>query len=179
MELSLGILTAQFITDPTAWKVWGPIGLVAECHPQDWCNDAVDFRSKEAGQMLLENLHEIYADFQAPVEAEMVKNDQGIVKDVPDTSPENISSPKSILEDNSGEVTAEEILSFIKELLDACESNPEPDLQMVEAIENLVSMHKQAVERELETLISKAEVDSKNGLDVTATLNRIESLIQE
>lgn len=178
MEITLGNLTAQFITDPVAWKVWAPIGLVAECHPQDWCNEAVDFRSEEAGRVLLAGLQEVYADFTT--EGEMVKDDQGTTKDVPDTSPETPAATPEVADTNGdGQVSADEILAFIKELLDACEGASEAQPEIVEAIEELVGLHKQAVECEVEKLLAQAEANAAQGLDVTATLARIEELLAE
>lgn len=179
MEITLGNLTAQFIVQPDAWKIWGPIGLVAECQPQDWCNEAIDFRSEEAGRVLLAGLNEVYADFAA--EGEMVKNDQGITKDVPDTSLETPSpapAPEAEHEHN-GDVEAQELLAFIKELLDKVEvEGHQAEPEIVEAIEELVGLHKQAIEREVEALLSKAEADAEQGLDVAATLARIETLLE-
>lgn len=179
MEITLGNMTAQFIVEPEAWKVWAPIGLVAECHRQDWCNDAVDFRSEEAGRVLLAGLQEVYADFTS--EGEMVKNDQGTTKDVPDTATETPApAPTTPEADAQGEshVSAEEILAFIKELLDKVESEGhQAEPEIVQAIEELVGLHKQAVEAEVEALIAQAEADAEKGLDVTATLARIEELL--
>lgn len=182
MEFTLGNLTAQFIIEPEAWKVWGPIGLVAECQRQDWCNEAVDFRSEEAGRVLLAGLNEVYADFTEPVEAEMVKNDQGTTKDVPDTTQDTLPNgePNRPVEAFDGtEVSAEEILTFIKELLEHCEGAGGTEPEMIQALEELAGLHKQAVEREVAALVAKAEADAAKGLDVAATLARIEVLITE
>lgn len=175
-EMTVGVLTAQYITEPASWVVYaeGQNDKIADIRPQDWANEAVDFRSREAGQLILDTMNELRVAF-LPAEAEMVKNDQGTTKDVPDTSPapEPVpGTPEAAPEAGLGD--AEEILELIKLLLDDVDANGgEPTSEHTAALNEAEGLLKKAID----DIMGEAEAEMAEGKDVTAKLARIETLL--
>lgn len=173
-EMTLGTLTAQFITEPASWVIYseGQNERIADIRPEDWANEVVDFRTREAGQLILDTMNELRVAF-LPAEAEMVKNDQGTTKDVPDTAPEPVAgTPESA--PSAGTSDAEEILELIKMLLDDVEvDDAEVTEHHVALLADLESMMKVAIDK----MMDEVEQDITTGKDVTAKLEAIEKIL--
>jgi hypothetical protein len=171
--LTLGPLTAQFINDPSSWRIYseGKENLIADIRQHDWANDSVDFQSKAAGQLLLDTMSELRLAF-LPRDAEMVKSDQGVTKDIPVNSPEQGSTlPDLEPEQNAGLTDADEILELIKMLLDDVDtSGGEPTPEHIAAYNDAVSLYQKA----LSDFVDSIEIKAALNEDVTAELSTLE-----
>jgi len=171
--LTIGPLTAQYITEPSSWVVYqeGHNERLADIRPHDWANESVDFCSREAAQLILETMNELRVAF-LPQEAEMVKNDQGTTRDVPDTSPVEGTCDAA---PDAGLGDAEEILELIRLLLEDVDANGgNPTQEHMAALDECEAMFKKAIDE----LMDDAESDMAEGQDVTAKLARIDSLLK-
>ena len=108
-------LTAQFISEPTSWRVYSSKQLIGEFMKDEWANQDVDFVSEEAGHILLATLNELRAAFEDP-------NVSGIVEDIKDPTP----APKADSTPNEDQGTspdiAKEVIKLMEEVLEEAET---------------------------------------------------------
>jgi hypothetical protein len=140
-------LVAQYITEPKSWRVFAGNREIADIHYADWANDEVDFSTKEAGLLLTSHLNDIRFAFEEKTEGEMVKSDQGIVKDVPDPSikPEYPDVSPNENQGNKEEI-ANEVIQLMHELLSDAEANGATK-EHVAAIEELEKIYYKATKK--------------------------------
>jgi len=112
--LTSGRFTAQYINEPSEWRIFSQASSVPEAiiKPETWATEDVSFRSKEAGLLLLATINELQLGEEPDVEASMVKNDQGITKDVPTTE-----LPETIIEEFTDNEDDDDLTSSLVELM--------------------------------------------------------------
>jgi len=181
-------------TTRAVWQAWLSDKLAGQVELSDWENSDVDFYSKQAGEILADQFKETLAiAAELEDEASMEKTDDGVVKDIAPSPIESVE-PEACCgqcdvppgHDPCDETDSKKIIILhLNNLLDkaaALKLTEKPYEHVYKEIEawltNYESLVATANTVKINALMEKIASDLADGLDCTAELDEVESLLK-
>jgi len=174
MKLSNGKIEISLDSTATFWEAKLGDSLIAVCSKDEWDLPYPEFISKEAGELLLNQYSEIFAAMNT--EADMVKDDDGDVKDLPLNATEE-DAMEALSPDSESEFIIIKIQKLLEEAFQLKSANKDysKNFQEIDIWANrLKTFEKVSIQGEINALIVQAEEELASGFDCTAILDEIE-----
>lgn len=178
MKLSKGKIEISLDKAASFWEAKLGDSLIAVCSKDEWDLPYPEFTSKEAGELLLNQYSEIFAAMNT--EADMVKDDEGLTKDLPPDASEK-EAFEALSPDSEPEFIIIKLQSLFREAYDLKIAGKDYSRSFEEMdiwANRLDTFEKLSFQRELNELFVTAEQEVNFGFDCADTLDIIEAKLK-